>query len=149
MILGNNLLNHDQSLSIYAGIAVSFLVEATFAYLAIFRTQLIANKISSHNNETVEVPTTKTDLLEIALAIVSILAVFNSIPILLSQQVNSIYYHDHWESDFWTAGTKNVLFQNLFFLASGIFLLLNARNFAKWITKRGEQDDKNDELIMR
>ena len=30
-------------------------------------------------------------------------------------------------------------------LVAGIFLLFNARSFAKRITKRGEQDDKLDE----
>ncbi|MEQ8470838.1 MAG: hypothetical protein RIC35_06610 [Marinoscillum sp.] len=149
MIFGNNFFTDGQGLFIYAGISITFLVEVGFAYVAIFRTELIANKISSTNQGTVELRTTKTDLLEIALAIVSVLAILNSIPNLLSQQVNSIYYHDHKEAEFWTTAAKNLLYQNLFILAAGTFLLLNARNFAKWIVNHGTQDDKLDENSER
>lgn len=149
MAFGNNFYGDGQGWFIYAGISLTFLVDFVFAYFAIFRTELITEKISTTNPETLEFQTTKTDLTEIALAIISIVAILNSIPNLLSQQVNSIYYHDHKEMEFWTTTAKNHLYQNLFALAAGTFLLFNARNFAKWITNRGEQDDKHDENSKR
>ncbi|MDN5215790.1 hypothetical protein QQ020_27175 [Fulvivirgaceae bacterium BMA12] len=151
MAFGTNFYDDDQLQGwfIYAGIFLTFLVDFVFAYFAIFRTEYIVSKISRNNEGTLELQTTKTDLLEIALAIISIVAILNSIPDLLSQQVNSIYYHDHKEVEFWTTTMKNHLYQSLFMLAVGIFLLFNSRNFAKWIVNRGERDDKHDENSKR
>ena len=147
MIVGSGLYDDGQldRWVILGGIFMTFLVDLLFAYFALFKTELITNKISQKNEGTVELETTKTDILEIALAVLAIAAILNSIPNLLTQQVNSIYYHDHKELAFWSTSSKNELFQNLFILIAGIFLLLNSRNFAKWITKRGEQDDSRDE----
>ncbi|WP_420577989.1 hypothetical protein [Ekhidna sp.] len=147
MMVASGLYDNSQSdrWIILGGIFMTFFVDLVFAYFALFKTELITNRISRNNEGTVELGTTKTDLLEISFAVVAIVAILNSIPNLLTQQVNSIYYHDHRELEFWTTNSKNELFQNLFILIAGIFLLLNSRNFAKWITKRGEQDDSRDE----
>ena len=144
MIIGSDFYRQPDSSIVLAGISLTFVVDLAFAYFALFRTELISNKISKSSQEAVELGVTKTDLLEIALAIVAILTILSSIPDLLTQQVNSIYYHDN-ELEFWTTDAKNQLFKNLFMLVAGFFLLLNARNFSKWIVKNGSQDDVKDE----
>ncbi len=147
MLIDSNTFYDDQLQGwyIYAGLSIPLIIYFFFAYFAVFKTELIVNKISKNNEGTLELRNSKTDLIEIALAIISVIAIINSIPDLLSQQVNSIYYHDQKEVEFWTTAAKNHLYRNIFMLAAGIFLLLNTRNFAKWIVNRGEQDDKQDE----
>lgn len=151
MMIGNNYLGDGvlEGWYIYSGFLFTLGVELTFVFFAIFRTELITRKISKTSEGTLELATNKTDLLEIAFAVISVLAILNSIPNLLAQQVNSIYYHDHKELEFWTTDAKNQLFRNLFILGTGVFLLLNSRNFAKLILKRGERDDGHDQNSER
>lgn len=151
LFLGNSFFDSPRldSALIYSGITLTVLVDLTFAYVAIFRTQLITDRISKTEIENSALGVSKTDLMEIALAVISVLAIVNSVPDLLTQQVNNIYYHDHAEVEFWTTGAKNQFFQLLFTLIVGIFMLINSRNFAKRITKRGEQDDQHDKSNER
>ncbi len=125
MIFGNTFWPDMQAQGwyIYVGIFVTLLVDFVFAYLAIFRTSTIVTRISSADEGTVALQSTKTDLLEIGLAIIAVLAILNAIPDLLTQQVNSIYYYDHKETEFWNVSARNHLFRNLFVLGAGVFLL--------------------------
>ena len=151
MAVGNNLFDNGQMESwyIYSGISITVIVELTIAYLATFKTELITNKISPNNNETAELEISKTDLLELALAVISVLGIVYSIPNILAHVIDNIYFHNHEESVFWNRPTKNSLIQAAVTLAIGIFLLLNSRNFAKLIVKRGTRDDQLDENSER
>jgi hypothetical protein len=144
-IIGNSAFDDGISLFIYSGVFISMAVKLVFAYMAIFKTELITNRISKSNEGSIELITNKTDWLEIALASIGILAIVYSIPNILYSVVENVYFHDHRETVFWTRPTRNEMYQAVFQLVIGTFLLMNARNFAKLIVKRGKQDDEHDE----
>lgn len=147
MVIVNNLFEDDQMdrWYIYSGISVTVLMELTFAYIATFKTELITNKISTKANGAVELQISKTDLLELALAIISVLAIMYSIPNILAHVIDDIYFHNHEDNLFWNRPTKHSLIQSMVILVIGIFLLLNSPNFAKLIVNLGIQDDQRDE----
>ena len=146
MVIGNSTFDYGlETWFVYSGIFITTLVELAFAYVATLRTELIANRLSGGTEETLTLPTSKTDLIEIALAVISVLAIVYSIPSILAQIIDNIYFHNHQETEFWTRPTKKNLIQSTMTLVIGIFLLLNSRNFAKRIVNRGELDDKHEE----
>ncbi|MDH5609393.1 MAG: hypothetical protein OEY56_07935 [Cyclobacteriaceae bacterium] len=150
MVVGNNLFTNDaEMIYVFAGIAITGLVYLIFGVLAIFKTELIARRILRPTSELVNISTSKLDIIEIALVTISVLAIVYSIPSILSQTVDNIYFHDPKETEFWTKSTKGEFFESVFITVIGIFLLLNARNFAKMIVKRGERDDRHDEESER
>jgi len=147
MVAGSNVFTdaHVDAWVVYAGIFVTTLVDLGFAYLATFRTDLLTNRISGADSSVGPLTLAKIDLIEISLSVISVLAIVYSIPSFLAQVVDTIYFHDNQDSEFWTRPAKHQAFQALFTLAIAIFLLLNSRNFAKRIANIGKQDDLQDE----
>lgn len=146
MLVGNSAFDYGiDTWFIYSGIFITVVVEFFFSYVATLRTELITNRIGKLGNEPFELPTNKTSLLEITLAAIGIITIVSSIPDLLYKAVDAIYFHNHKESEFWTRPTRSEVFRAAFILVIGCFLLMNSRNFAKKIVKRGELDDDFDE----
>jgi hypothetical protein len=146
IIIGNSAFDYQlDTWFLYGGIFLSMVVELTFAYVATLRTELITNIITKDNGGTVKLATNKTDLLEITLSAIGILAIVFSISDILYPIIESNYFHDHKESDFWSKPIRSEIFRAILKILVGIFLLMNSRNFAKMIVKRGKQDDKHDE----
>ncbi|MEQ9288359.1 MAG: hypothetical protein RIG77_15685 [Cyclobacteriaceae bacterium] len=151
MMIGNNMFDNGQieGRYIYFVVSVTWLIELTFAYIAIFKTELIMSKIPFRNDGSLELNIPKIDILEIALALISVVAIVYSLPNILALIIDNTYFHNNEESMFWNRSTKNSLIQSMVTLVTGIFLLFNARNFSKLIVGRGEQDDNLDEKMGR
>ncbi|MEQ9102309.1 MAG: hypothetical protein RIF36_24950 [Imperialibacter sp.] len=147
LAFGDSLFGNGQldSWIVYSGISLTALTDLAFAYFATFKTELITDRISKSDTGTVELTTSKTDLIEVTLAMIAVVAIVFAIPDILAGIVDNIYFHNHDESVFWTPATKTVTFRSVFTLFAGIFLLLNSRNFAKRIVGRGQLDDRRDE----
>ena len=86
----------------------------------------------------------KMDVFEISLAIIAVIAIVYTLPHTLGNIVNIVYFAEKDEF-----GQSDVHFDQdsiimLIQLFIGFFLLFNARNFAKWIVRKGEKDDQID-----
>lgn len=144
-----NYFDISEGWFIHTGITLTILIDIIFAYLAIFKTELIVNRISTKTDGQILVPPAKTDLLEIAFAIIAVLAIITAVPAILAHGINNVYFHDHKENEFWTTPTKYEFIRSMVSLAIGIFILLNSRNFSKWIVNHGVEDDKKDGKIAK
>lgn len=146
MFSANGDFNYSiQNWEIYKGIALTTAVYFAIGYLATFKSDLITNRIFRTKNQAIEISLGKSDYLELAIASISLIAILYSLPQLLSELVYLIYFKEPEIDNFFRPHHETDFFRPAFQLVIGIFLLLNSRNFAKKIVKRGEQDDKQDE----
>ena len=76
-------------------IVVTGIIELVIGYLLIFKTDTIITKITKNESTTVNISSNKIDLLEVGLAIISVLLLTYSLAELLSYFVESTYYQDH------------------------------------------------------
>lgn len=87
----------------------------------------------------------KADWIELAIIIISGLAILYSIPEFLYKIVNYVYFNDYETVDkhlFWTGRNKADVFYSVFKLVAGLFFLLNARAISKRLTRLGDKDEK-------
>ncbi len=129
----------------YGGTIINLVFYAFIGYTLIFRTEKISRvlKIQSDNKEfksTID----KIDLIELSLVIISVIAIVFSIPGILANLTDIIYFPVRDEYGYSDKSFDAQSLRMVFQLAIGIFLLLNARNFSKWINKRGINDDEFD-----
>jgi len=115
-------------------------------YYLTFKTEKILNLLKiRQDSEALKTDINKTDIIEIALAIIAIIAIVFILPRVLGNISGIVYFSERDEF-----GKRTVEFdQNSIGMLTqviiGLFLLFNARNFAKWIVRRGEKDDQIDE----
>ena len=129
----------------YGGIFFTLIIEGMIAYLAILRSEWIVSKVIKENTAPAQLNTDKTDLIEIALAIIGVVAVTHAIPELLSQVVEMVYFRDRSIPipEIWTKDNRSQFFLSIFTLSTGLFLIMNARNFADKIAKAGKSNDES------
>ena len=132
-------------LIIFGGIFVTTVISFVLGYFLTFKSESITKRIFKFDSKTIDIGLEKTDWIEISLVTIGIIAIVFSVPQILSTIVDNIYFHNHRESVFWTLNRKTDTLYGLFKLLAGLFLILNARNFAKKIVRRGENDDELDE----
>lgn len=154
---GFNALNEIINISIFyipTSVMYSFqaiLSSATrlaLAWLAIFKTEFVIDRLGL-KTATQQAKTShslkKDDVLEISLAIVSILLIAFSIPALINSFIGLVYFQDRGDFAVPSASSLDTgIYFNLARLGIGIFLLVNARNFSKKIISRGKYDDQLD-----
>ena len=143
LVIGNTVLN-DEPINIwfFGGLAFTAVVELGIGYILIFKTESVINKISG-SSPFATLSVDRTALLEVAIAILSIVLITYSAAELLSYFVESTYFHDHKESEYLVLDRKKPVFYAAFKLVAGIFLLFNTRHFSNLIIKLGERSDRN------
>ena len=134
----------SDTLIIYGGGFTMTLLYFVLGYFGTLKAEVITKRISKPDTKTIDLGLGKTEWMEISLVTVGVIAIIFSIPQILSTIVDNVYFHNHQESEFWTLSRKTDTFYGVFKLVTGLFLILNARNFAKKIVLRGEKDDKLD-----
>ena len=107
-----------------------------------FRTYYLNSRTK---NQAVQIALGKNDYLELSIATIALIAILYSLPQLLSELVYLIYFKEPQVENFFVPHHETDFFRPTFQLVIGLFLLLNSRNFAKKIVKRGEKDDTNEE----
>lgn len=128
---------------IYGGILAKTLVDFAVFFVATLKTNFITDRFFTSDNTNIELTLVKSDWLELAIAIIGIVVIVYSIPSLFNFVVGSIYFRTNPE-EFGSTNEKAPIFLNGFKFIVGIFTILNARNLAKFIVKRGESDDNLD-----
>ncbi len=127
----------------YVSIFGKSLVDFAVFYIATLRTDLVLKRFFKTDDSQVHLTLLKFDWLELAISIIGVIAIINAIPNLLNVVVGQVYYRNDPEA-FGLGNEKAPIFLEIFKLAVGILTILNARNLAKFIVKRGERDDEYD-----
>ena len=110
----------------------------TVALILIFRTSWVAEKLQLVEREPLNMPADKTDWIELAMIVIGALAVLHAFPEVLFKLVHYTFFNDyepHERSYFWTNTNKAEIFFSIFKFVIGLFLLVNARNFARRLKK--------------
>lgn len=87
----------------------------------------------------------KADWIELAIIVISGLAILYSIPEFLYKIVNYVYFNDYEIADkqlFWSGRNRADVFYSVFKFFVGLFFLLNARAISKRLTRVGDKDEK-------
>ena len=130
--------------SMFFAITISILFYFLIGYIALLRTDVIVNRFFTPDSKVLDLPLVKSDYLEISLAAIGAYIMVYSFPGILTSIADSIFSQKHQESEFWATPRNVDILRVAFEFLSGLFLVLNARNFAKRIVRRGEADDKRD-----
>jgi hypothetical protein len=114
--------------------------------LMVFKADWISDKLRTPANGYINSALEKTDIIELVLIAIGVIAILYSVPEMLYKLVTYAYFNDYDENEerlFWTDGNNlsNMLFSAFKFVA-GLFLLLNARNFARRLRRAGEREDQ-------
>jgi hypothetical protein len=147
------MINFDSSgwgeefwvLSIILVMIFGVIIYLVVGYYLTFRTEKILSLLKIQRDDSVlKAEINKTDVIEIALAIIAVIAMVFMLPRILADISGIVYFSEADEF-----GNRNVEFDQdsiamLIQVFIGVFLLFNARNFAKWIVRRGEKDDQID-----
>lgn len=140
MTIGSMTFSDTPVDMVYGGIIFSILIELAVGYILIFKTESVTNRISK-SDSTVELLTSRKDLLEVGIAIIAIVLITWSSAELLSHFAEATYFHDHKESEYFTLANKKIISYAAFKLIAGIFSLMNSRHFSTLIIKRGDKID--------
>ena len=131
-----------RSLPLYSDNLISMFLSGTLAYFAIFRTDFLMSKLPMKDEGAFQLTTTKTDLIEIALAILSIVVIIRALPDVLGHVINILYDLEQQNTEFWSSYSKKYFFQSILELIAGLWLYKNSRKLAKRMVKKGEQADQ-------
>ncbi len=115
--------------------------------LFIYKADWITRKLQVSTTGELNIAVGKRDLIELAVIMISLLALLTSVPQLLHKLVSYAYVYDREEGR--NVGTNSDIALLLFFVfkfVAGLFLLLNARYLANWLTRVGETEDARSEI---
>lgn len=101
------------------------------------------NRFFKTDGDQVQLTLQKTDWLELAIAIIGVITIIHAIPNLLNVVVGQVYYRNDPET-FGLGDETAPIYLEIFKLVVGLLTILNARNLAKFIVKRGLKDDEHD-----
>ena len=129
----------------YGGTTINLVFYIIFGFTFVFKTEKVQRtlKLQSDQKE-FNLTVDKLDLIEIAIVTISIVAIVFSIPGIAGNLTEIIYFPSADEFGNSDKSFDNYSYSMVFQLAVGIFVLLNARNFAKKIFTRGIKDDEID-----
>ena len=120
----------------------------TVALILLFKTTWVAEKLQLVESEPLNIPADKTDWIELAIIVISALALLHAFPEILFKLVHYTYFNDyepHERPYFWTNANKAEIFFSIFKFVTGLFFLLNARNFARKLKRIGDREDAREE----
>jgi len=130
----------------YGGTTINLAFYVFFGYSLVFKTEKISKMLKlKYENKEIKVTIEKVDLIELSLVIISVIAIVFSIPGIIANLTDIIYFPSRDEYGYSDKSFVVHSFTMVFQLAAGIFLLLNSRNFSKLINKRGINDDEFDQ----
>jgi hypothetical protein len=116
------------------------------ALIFIFKADTIANKLQPIETGELAIPLDKTTWIELAIIIISGLAILNSFPEIIYKGVQFVYFNEYDRIDrhrFWNEREKAYIFFAVFKFVVALVALLNARNFAQRLQRIGEKDEEH------
>lgn len=144
-IFGEVLLSDDNGTLPMLFYPIYYFVFNSFvALILLFKTDWIAEKLQLEGSESLSINAEKTDLIELAIIVISALAMLHAFPEILFKLVHYTYFNDyepHERTYFWTNTNKAQIFFSIFKFATALFFLLNARNFARKLKGISDRED--------
>jgi hypothetical protein len=116
--------------------------------ILIVKSDWITDKLKIQKSGDWKLNLERTDWIELAIIIISLLTIIYSIPEFMYKIVNYVYFNDYEKPDkhlFWTGKNKADVFYSIFKFVVGLFFLLNARNLSKQLTRIGDKVERQVE----
>jgi hypothetical protein len=148
-ISGEVLSLHNDAILPVLFYQIYYLVfNSSVALILLFKTHWIAETLQLEGSEPLTIQADKTDLIELAIIVISALAVLHAFPKIMFKLVHYTYFNDYEPNErayFWTSANKAEIFFSIFKFVTGLFFLLNARNFARKLKGIGDREDNRGE----
>lgn len=133
------------AIAIIVGMLFGIIMYFIFGYFFIFKTNSFLKLLKIYPDEKVlKIGINKTDIIEVSLVIISVIAMVFPLSFVLSNITEIVYFAETDEFGQSSASFDQNSISMVIRIAIGIFLLFNSRNFEKWIVKKGEGDDQID-----
>ena len=114
--------------------------------LLISNADWIAGKLRAPANGYINSSLEKTDVIEVVLIAIGVIAIVYAVPEMFYKLVTYAYFNDYDKNEkrlFWSDGNNlGALLFSAFKFAAGLFLLLNARNFAWRLRRTGDRNQE-------
>lgn len=114
--------------------------------LLVSKADWIAGKLRAPANGYINTTLEKTDIIELVLIAIGVIAILYAVPEMLYKLVTYAFFNDYDKNEkrfFWSDGNNmGALLFSTFKFVAGLFLLLNARNFARRLRRAGEREDE-------
>ena len=147
-ISGQLLMSNNDGILVMLFYEIYYVVfNTTIALILLFKTDWVAEKLQPVESEPLNVQADKTDWIELAIIVISALAVLHALPEILFKLVHYTYFNDYEPNErpyFWTNANKAEIF-SIFKFVTGLFVLLNARNFARRLKGIADREDARGE----
>lgn len=127
--------------------SVQLIINVIAGVYVIANAKNISQKFDAAQGEKLSFGLRKVDIIEVALIVIAVIGITSSIPRILHKVTHFLYFNDyekHEKTRFWTGQEKAIILYWIFVLAVGIFLVFNARYFAKKIVRIEDKDDEQD-----
>lgn len=144
IIYAIQLQNGDQWINIFF-IGQTLIFNGIAAVFLIRKSALIANLFFKKSESNLEIVFNKVDLTELIIITIGGIVVINSIPSLLSQIINFIYFNPYSRMDkneYWTNRNTFDLIYFTFRIIVGLLVIANARLISGRIIKLSDKSDK-------
>lgn len=123
---------------------ISVILDVVIGLVLIYKSDVIASKLNASLSDSVNLPVTKRDIVEIALIAIGFIAVLNAIPLMFQKLVSYAYFNPYdrpERSNFWTDLDTAAMIYSVFEFVAGLFLVLNARSFARKLQRVSDRED--------
>lgn len=123
---------------------ISVILDVVIGLVLIYKSDVIASKLNASLNDSINLPVTKRDIVEIALIAIGFIAVLNAIPLMFQKLVSYAYFNPYdrpERSNFWTNLDTAAMIYSVFEFVAGLFLVLNARSFARKLQRVSDRED--------
>src|SRR5690606_33955770 len=94
--------------------------------------------------ETISTSVTKTDIVELAIIVVGFIAMLYGVPVIFEKLISYAYFNEFEDEDrryFWESRDTAAMIYYVFQSVAGLFVLLNARHFARKFDKLSDREE--------
>ena len=125
-------------------VAFNLIFHIVVGVILIYKAEAISHKLRPANGGDINIPLGKTDITEIVIIAIGCIAILSAVPLMLQKLVSYAYFNDydpHERKFFWDSNHTAAMIFSVFEFVAGLFLLSNARHFAKRLQRTSERED--------
>jgi hypothetical protein len=135
---------HDSDWVTIFGPMFSFLFNVGAAWFLIARADQISKRLGASKVEAISTSVTKTDTAEVAIIVVGFIAMLYGVPVIFQKLISYAYFNEFQDEDrryFWDNRDTAAMIYYVFQSVAGLFVLLNARHFARKFDKLSDREE--------
>ena len=125
-------------------ILINLVLLIVVGLILIYKADRISRRLGPADVGAMTSPVTKIDIIEIVIITIGFVAILDSVPLVLQKLVSYAYFNDyqpHERNLYWGSNEIAAMIFAVFEFISGMFLLFNARHFAKGLHRLSERED--------